>query len=529
MELIPIHFRLSAFIENICSTSKFAAQAKNLSFESEIEEGLPEFLYCDEVRTRQVITNIISNAVKYTRRGSIKLEVSAVTAENEEKMLLFTVTDTGIGMKRENIPRMFDAFVNPESGKSRGLKGSGLGLAICKSIMEMVNGKIEFDSEEGKGSEFRLYFPLVVGDGNAIEEIKTGEKIYAKNAKVLIVDDNSINVTVALGIFAAHDIRPDVAKDGYKAIAMVKQKDYDMIFMDQFMPGIDGIETTQRIREMGGKHLSVPIIAMTANIVQGVRDMLIFNGMNDYISKPVDHNALNNILIRWLPHDKTCSSLGRFGQEEESEPLIGLPIELMAITEINCNAALKNTDGSVEIFMGLLRRFTSEVYDYVDSLNEYLRESDFREYLIVINGIKNLLFNIGAKAGGDMAARLEKAAIEEDEKYCLDKNEQFCESLRWLAQRILLALPYQHGSEKENNGGTPSELVKLAGIMQDLSFDFSIGDCDSIDKYTAILKSTSFGEEYEELITGIISEAEVMEYEKAAEVCKKMLKLLLDE
>jgi CheY-like chemotaxis protein len=300
--------------------------------------------------------------------------------------------------------------------------------------------------------------------------------------------------------------------------------------MDQFLPGIDGIETTRRIRELGGKRLTLPIVAMTANVAQGVRDMMIFKGMNDYIAKPVDHSALNNVLIRWLPHDKTCSSLGRFKQGEEgAEPLVGLPVELIAITEINCNTALKNADGSVEIFMRLLRRFAGEVYDYVESLNKYLSEKDLKEYIIVINGVKNLLYNIGAKASGDMATRLEKAATKNDEQYLREKNEQFCENLRWLSQKILLALPYQSSSEDANNKSTKSELVKLAGIMQDLSFDYSIGDCESIDGYAATLKSSSFGEEYEELISGIISETVIMEYEKAAEICKKVLNLLLDE
>jgi signal transduction histidine kinase/response regulator RpfG family c-di-GMP phosphodiesterase len=528
LELAPSHFCLNAFIENICATAKYSAHVKGLCFESVAAEGLPEVIYGDEVRMKQVIANIISNAVKYTREGVVKLSISTA-AENEEKMLLFTVKDTGEGMHKKDLLHIFDAFMNPETGKKRGLKGTGLGMAICKKLMDMQQGRIDFDSVAGKGSEVKLYFPLTEGDANLVEHINVSEKIYAKNAKILIVEDNSINVTVALDIFAAHDIRSDVAKDGYKALSMIKEKDYDLVFMDQFLPGMDGIETTQRIREMGGKYKTLPIVAMTSNVVHGARDMLIFKGLSDYIAKPVDRNAFNNILIRWLPFDKINSALGRFNKTERSGTLNGLPMELIQITEIDCNAALKNMDGSVELFIGLLRRFTTEADNYAESLDEYLKAADFVNYIIVINGVKTLLYNIGARACGDMAARLAKAASEKNERFCLEKNDQFCEHLRWLSQRVLLALPQQDSDEIAESKEAQSELVKLAGIMHDLSFDYSIGDCDSIDKRITMLKDSSFGEDYDSIVFDIISETEVMEYEKAAQLCKNILNTLLNE
>jgi CheY-like chemotaxis protein/two-component sensor histidine kinase len=528
LELIPSHFNLKLFIENICSAAKYSAQLKELSFESVTEEGLPEVIYSDEVRMKQVIANILSNAVKYTREGSVKLDIK-ITAKDDRKMLLFTVTDTGMGMSKDEIRLVFDAFMNPELGRKRGLKGTGLGMAICKKLMDMQKGVIEFISAEGKGTEVKLFFPLMEGDESLVEDTKLKEKIYAKNAKILIVEDNTINVTVALDILAAHDIRPDVAKDGYKALSMVKEKNYDLVFMDQFLPGMDGIETTQRIRELGGKCRTLPIVAMTSNVVHGARDMLIFKGLSDYIPKPVDHNTLNNILIRWLPHDKITSALGQFNKDENNEIFSGLPVELIEITEINCNAALKNVDGSIEIFMGLLRRFTMQADDYAESLNGYLKDGDFVNYIIVVNGAKSLLYNIGAKACGDMAAKLEKEAGAANEEFCRDLNDRFCEHLKWLSQRVLLALPQQSDTETAESRETAGGLAKLAGLMQDLSFDYSIGDCVSIDKRMAVLKESSFGDEYKETISEIISETGAMEYESAAKLCKKVLNTLLNE
>jgi len=532
LEIVPSHFNLSAFAENISSAARYSAQVKGLNYESIIENGVPEAVYGDEVRMKQVIANVLSNAVKYTREGSVKLNIQ-VTDNNKnkeaEKMLMFTVTDTGMGMSKEEMQQLFDAFMNPELGKRKGLKGTGLGMAICKKLMDMQNGAIEFDSTEGSGSEVKLYFPLTEGDEKLVEDINVKEKIYAKNAKILIVEDNSINVTVALDILAAHDIRPDVAKDGYKALSMVKEKDYDLVFMDQFLPGMDGIETTQRIRELGGKCRTLPVVAMTSNVVHGARDMLIFKGLSDYIAKPVDHNALNNILIRWLPHEKISSALGKFNKDGSGELLSGLPVELVEITEINCNAALKIMDGSIEIFMGLLRRFTAQADDYAENLSEYLKTGDYVNYIIVVNGAKSLLYNIGAKACGDMAARLEKAATAKDYEFCLEQNERFCEHLRWLSQRVTLALPHQDSTTPAENRESAGEIVKLAGIMHDLSFDYSIGDCVSIDKRIAILKSSSFGDDYNGIISEIISETETMEYDRAAKLCKKILDSLMNE
>jgi hypothetical protein len=159
----------------------------------------------------------------------------------------------------------------------------------------------------------------------------------------------------------------------------------------------------------------------------------------------------------------------------------------------------------------------------------YLKAGDYTNYIIVINGAKSLLYNIGAKACGDMAARLEKAAAVRDEAFCIEQNDRFGEHLKWLSQRVSLALPQQSEIDSSAGRESISEIVKLAGIMHDLSFDYSIGDCVSIDKRIAVLKETSFGNDYSETVSEIISESEAMEYEKAAKLCKKILDTLMNE
>ncbi|MCL2108752.1 MAG: ATP-binding protein [Oscillospiraceae bacterium] len=445
LELAQNHFKFDSFFENICSAANYAATKKDLKFEYTKGEGIPDVILSDEGRMKQVIANIISNAVKYTLEGSIKLEVRATgKPENPESMLLFTISDTGVGIDKEALPRLFSAFTNPDSIKPqhRMIAGTGLGMSICKKLTDALGGKLEAASELGKGSVFKAYFPLNKGDPAQVTEGTATEKIFAHNARVLLVEDNSINVTIALGILAAHDIAPDIAKDGYRALEMVKEKDYDLIFMDQFMPGMDGIEATVKIREMGGKYAEVPIVAMTSNITVGARDMMIFKGMNDYLAKPVDRNALNNVLIKWLPHGKITSAMGNFVTAKETL-LEGLPHELVAITDLNCSDALKNMKGNLSIYTKLLNQLAAETEGYIQSLDEYLGKGDGYNYRIVINGLKNLLYSVGAKSCGDSAAQLEKAAEDGDLDFCTGKHKDFAESLNWLSQRIGLAMPGQ--------------------------------------------------------------------------------------
>jgi len=205
---------------------------------------------------------------------------------------------------------------------------------------------------------------------------------------------------------------------------------------------MDGIEATVKIREMGGKYAEVPIVAMTSNITVGARDMMIFKGMNDYLAKPVDRNALNNVLIKWLPHGKITSAMGNFVTAKETL-LEGLPHELVAITDLNCSDALKNMKGNLSIYTKLLNQLAAETEGYIQSLDEYLGKGDGYNYRIVINGLKNLLYSVGAKSCGDSAAQLEKAAEDGDLDFCTGKHKDFAESLNWLSQRIGLAMPGQ--------------------------------------------------------------------------------------
>ena len=301
-ELIPVDFSLYQMADNIASMFALAASHKGIGFLVDVAEGLPDCLYGDDIRLRQVITNICGNAVKFTDEGHVKLSITSGGGN-----LIFIIEDTGKGIRGQDIPRLFDAFVQVDKAKNRGVVGTGLGLSICKSFVEMMGGSIAVESEYGHGTAFTVTIPIVEGNSENIRQAeidKVRKTISAPDAKILVTDDNGFNLKVAAGLLGFMDIKVDMAESGFKAIEMVQKKDYDIVFMDHMMPDMDGIETVHEIRKLGGKYENLVIIALTANAVKGARDMFIENSFNDFIAKPIDANELRDVIQKYLPQDK---------------------------------------------------------------------------------------------------------------------------------------------------------------------------------------------------------------------------------
>jgi signal transduction histidine kinase/DNA-binding NarL/FixJ family response regulator len=312
--LTPANYDFRALIDNIIVMFRYVTQKKGLEFKYESSGDLPEYLYGDELRLRQVLTNVCGNAVKYTEQGYIKLNISFSGIN-----LIFEVSDTGMGIHKEDLPKLFDAFERMEMKKNRSIAGTGLGLPICKSIVEMMGGLILVDSEYGKGSVFTIIIPVVSGDKSEVKPVKVQKRertLYAPNASILIVDDNEINLKVAEGLLGLFKISVKTAFSGKEAISMVQKNDFDIVFMDHMMPEMDGIEATGEIRKLGAQYEKLPIIALTANTVQGVKEIFLSNGFNEFISKPIKIQELNEILREWLPPEKI---------EEKTRPALDAP------------------------------------------------------------------------------------------------------------------------------------------------------------------------------------------------------------
>jgi len=300
LSLVPVHYDFYLFLDNIKSILKYMTDKKGLGFKLDTPGEIPRYLYGDDIRLRQIITNVGGNAVKFTGRGFINLRIFA---ENEK--LIFEIEDTGRGIKKDDIQKIFNAFEQVDTKGNRAFIGTGLGLNISKTYAEMMGGKITVESEYGQGSTFTIEIPIVIGNEKEVFEVQDAQKeqvLSAPEANLLVVDDNELNLKTAVSLLGLFDVNVKHAYSGYEAIKIVKQQDFDIIFMDHMMPEMDGIEAANEIRKI--KHNNPVIIALTANAVYGAKEMFLANGFNDFISKPIEMRDLKNLLIKWLPKEK---------------------------------------------------------------------------------------------------------------------------------------------------------------------------------------------------------------------------------
>ena len=315
VELIEETFSMPSLINDVSTINRVRLQETGIQLRVDVPADLPDKVIGDEVRVRQVVMNIMGNACKYTRKGYVSLRCEH-ELKGEECILRFHVSDTGIGIKEEDMDKIFGAFNQVDTRKNRNVQGTGLGLAISRNLAIMMGGDIRVESVYGEGSTFHVEISLKCKDYRPIGEetakaldsfsyhTKVAEDTYTivprPDKRVLVVDDIGVNLLVAKGLMKPYKMQVDVAESGYKAIDMVQANDYDLVFMDHMMPEMDGVDTTHAIRALGGKYEKLVIVALTANAVGDVKDSLIAEGMQDFLAKPIDKKSLNEIIEKWL-------------------------------------------------------------------------------------------------------------------------------------------------------------------------------------------------------------------------------------
>jgi signal transduction histidine kinase/CheY-like chemotaxis protein len=306
MKLTEVDFSLNEFVGNVRAIANFLAEDKNLVMRYEIKGTWPEWIRGDDVRIRQILLNVIGNAIKFTPKGTVTLRVIG-----EAKRLIFEVEDSGIGIKAEDVPFLFEPFRQLEETRNRHIKGTGLGLSISRHLLTLMGGSIDCESQYGVGTLFRISVPLIVGHAPAKSEAQAGKLDFGHDVKVLVVDDNAMNLTVASGLLRILNVKSDTASSGREALDLVAKNDYHIVFMDQMMPEMDGLETTAHIRAMGGRFGRLPIVALTANAMTGAKESLMEAGMDDFLSKPIQRQELAAILARWVPEGEKLYRAGR--------------------------------------------------------------------------------------------------------------------------------------------------------------------------------------------------------------------------
>ena len=317
MELIPVEYEMSLVIYDLVSMMKPRAEKKGLSFIVRADENIPRVLFGDNIRIKQCILNILTNAVKYTETGSVVMKVDQEYIDEEHIYLKVSVKDTGIGIKPEDLERLFSPFERVDETRNRNIEGTGLGMSIVKKMLAMMDSKLEVQSEYGKGSEFSFRIKQEVrsnapmGDyeknfiHNMQEQLTYHEQFTAPAAHILIVDDIEMNLTVAAGLLKNTEIGIDTALSAKNALELTAKKEYDVLFIDDRMPGMGGIEMLRELRSQeDNPNSSKPCIVLTANAISGAKEKYIKDGFEDYLSKPIDASELEKTLLRYLPKEK---------------------------------------------------------------------------------------------------------------------------------------------------------------------------------------------------------------------------------
>ena len=313
MELVEEEYSPMEQIQDTVNLVKLAAKQKGIAFEVDIADGLPSKLYGDPGRIRQILVNIINNAIKFTKEGSVALKISGEVKEKDQFDLEFVVKDTGMGIKEEDLEAIFESFRQLDMNRNRQSEGTGLGLAITKQLVSLMDGNIQVESEYGKGTCFTVHIKQRIVEMGTFTEEKAlhktenrqpenNEEFTASGYSVLLVDDNTMNRKVAAAMLKKYGFKMAEADSGQAAIERVKRVAYDLILMDHMMPETDGVEATRIIRnECGENGKNAVIIALTANALQGAKEMYLENGFDDFLSKPFDRNQLHTLLTKWVP------------------------------------------------------------------------------------------------------------------------------------------------------------------------------------------------------------------------------------
>lgn len=426
LDITPDKYETASLIDNIVNMIEKRVEKKNLELRLDIDQKLPKVLYGDDVRIRQVLTNLLTNAVKYTEKGYILLAMHTEDLKEDECTIYFEVKDTGMGIHQEDMEKLFQSFKRLDETKNKNIEGTGLGMSIVEGILKLMDSRLEVESVYGEGSSFSFKIVQKVIDASALgeyhknmshntsdrsRELSDNGTLVIKNADILVVDDNSMNLKVAKGLMKKLNVVPDLANSGKEAIEKVRQKHYDIILMDHMMPQMDGIETLAAIKNENLIGEETTVIALTANAISGARQMYLSKGFNDYISKPIDPKELESMLVRYLPKYKY--SLETEGGTEMTGDGSSLTAKLKK-EGFDTDAAMNYCMNDEEFYKELLTDFANSHEEKSKEIKAFFDKENWEDYRIKVHALKSGSKTIGAATLSQMALAQEMAAKDND-------------------------------------------------------------------------------------------------------------------
>lgn len=497
MDIHNADYNFVSMLNDLVNMVQTRAVEKGLLLKLDVDRNIPMVMNGDEIRIKQVITNILSNAVKYTKEGSITFKAGFKEEGPETVRLLISVTDTGIGIKPEDMQKLFMAFERIEECKNRNIEGTGLGMSIAQSFLNMMGSHIEVESEYGKGSTFSFELVQVVKDrtpigdyeetfrNSVLERKKYKESFTAPEARILAVDDSEVNLSVFENLLKRTKMQIDTAISGDEGIVLYKQRKYDVIFLDHMMPDKDGIETLMEMRETPGTpNARTPVICFTANAISGMREIYISSGFDDYLTKPVDPGRLEALLLKYLPKDKIAPA-----SDEKEEKSKFIPEFIYGIEAINVNTGCKYC-GSDKVYMSTVEKYLESAEKNREDIERYWAAGDLKNTTVKIHALKSSSRLIGALKLGDFAERLEKAGDAGDTATLEKELGELLDQYGRLVRELEPLQFYKKASEAAASGVADDRPVMSEDELKKAYNDIR-ESCDSFDydKVSEIVES----------------------------------------
>ncbi len=483
MEIIPVRYDLALLLVDLMVMIGERAEQKDLTFEVKANPAMPKFLIGDNMRIKQCILNLLTNAVKYTQKGGITFTVdfAPLLASKDGKnytMLKFSVSDTGIGIKPEDLEKLFTPFERIEEKRNRTIEGTGLGMSIVQRTLDMMGSKLSIQSEYGKGSTFSFEVRQEIAEniplGNLNEAHKQSiaavgkykETLYAPRAKILFVDDTPLNLQVVEGLLKHTGIMLDTAESGAKTLEKVQENEYDILFIDHRMPVMDGIETLHAMEELAGnKCKGKPCIALTANVISGARELYIKEGFTDYLSKPVVPLELENMIKTYLPQDYLEEPVNTEESEEEK-------IEFPELPGIDIEQALLNC-GSPQLLKDMFTAFFTEIDAKTELLSSLAEAGDIDNYRIKVHALKSEARLIGALELSEEAKGLEMAADRKELAKIKQETPELLKHLKTFSLTLKGFAPSNKGDKKDKNRISAKKLEKELDELEKAAKNFN--------------------------------------------------------
>jgi signal transduction histidine kinase/CheY-like chemotaxis protein len=530
MDIIEAEYPFGSLINDCLNIIRNRIGEKHLEFIVDIDPTLPCTFFGDVVRVRQICLNLLSNAVKYTPKGTITFRVKGETQEDGAMLLSFTVADTGIGIRAEDRPKLFGTFSQVDTHRNRNIEGTGLGLAITRNLCRLMGGDVTVESEYGKGSVFTARIPQRVVDPRPFSSVEietppqTGKKqaafkFTAPDARVLAVDDIETNLTVLSGLLAPYHIQLTLCTSGEEAVKLVKNNSFDFVLMDHMMPDMDGVETVARIRVLeGGYYQNLPIIALTANAVSGMKEMFLEKGFNDFLPKPIDIAKLDELIDKWTPDKKKLKIEPERGEAVNPDKGEALPL----IPGVDTAKGLAMTGGTLAGYKKVLSMFRKDAEERLALLRNFAAqnrgpdEAALPVFVTQVHALKSASANIGAAAVSAEAARLEAAGVSGDNLAIQERLGAFVEGLAALAEGIAAALETPAAPE----GGPAAEGAPSPGLLsllRELAEALQAQRAGAVDRILEELNREPLDGRTREVLDAVSDEVLMTEYGKAWE------------